>query len=99
MLQKIRLFRLNLLMFSYGGKTKKKKNEKKKTQINRNPSRHKTHAGGTYLSLFAGQAPVQPDVGEPSVVQEDLQDVQHLRHLSEDEDAALFGPQLLQQDG
>lgn len=40
----------------------------------------------TCLSILGGEAFINPDVGELPVVEEGLQDVQHLHHLCEDDD-------------
>lgn len=53
----------------------------------------------TCLSILGGEAFVDPDVGELPVIEKGLQDVQHLHHLCEDDDASAVRPQLLQQNG
>lgn len=54
---------------------------------------------GFYLAFLCDQALINTDVCELPVVQEGLQDVQHLHHLCEDEDSMILRPQLLEQNG
>lgn len=57
------------------------------------------HRCSFYLSLVRTEAFVDADVSELPVIEEGLEDVQHLHHLSEDEHTAAVRAKLLQQDG